>query len=250
MEILWSHGEATAEQIRDLLPDRPHDSTVRTLLRILESKGYVIRQGPGRPLLYKAVVSRSKAQRTALQRLLGRLFGGSPEALALRLLEDRHLTPAQFEEIARNASNPLIRVPTRPSSSSRKPSQTPPGRPRRRRPEMIADWFAMLQTDRPVVGPGRRCDREGHAPLPPRHGDPRHPRPKACPDPLGALECGPARLDPATGRDARLSRDSASPACRLRKVRQAPATHRPERIRRTRPIAARPTSHAFRRRPS
>lgn len=105
MEILWSHGDATAEQIRELLPDRPHDSTVRTLLRILESKGCVVREGPGRPLLYKAVVSRSKAQRTALRRLLGRLFGGSPEALALRLLEDRHLSPEQFEAIARSASS-------------------------------------------------------------------------------------------------------------------------------------------------
>lgn len=104
MEILWSHGEVTAEQIREILPDRPHDSTVRTLLRILESKGYVTREGPGRPIVYKAVVSRSKAQRTAVRRLLGRLFGGSPEALALRLLEDRHLSPEQFEAIARSAS--------------------------------------------------------------------------------------------------------------------------------------------------
>lgn len=104
MEVLWSHGDLTAERIRESLPDRPHDSTVRTLLRILESKGYVRREGPGRPLVYKAVVSRSKAQRTALRRLLGRLFGGSPEALAMRLLEDRHLSPEQFEEIARSAS--------------------------------------------------------------------------------------------------------------------------------------------------
>jgi BlaI family transcriptional regulator, penicillinase repressor len=123
MEILWSHGEATAEQIRDLLPDRPHDSTVRTLLRILESKGYLIRRGPGRPLIYQAVVSRSKAQRTALQRLLGRLFRGSPEALALRLLEDRHLTPAQFEEIARNASTPPTESQPPSPSSSRKPAR-------------------------------------------------------------------------------------------------------------------------------
>ena len=41
MEVVWSHGDASAEQIRDLLPDRPHDSTVRTLLRILEAKGYL-----------------------------------------------------------------------------------------------------------------------------------------------------------------------------------------------------------------
>jgi BlaI family transcriptional regulator, penicillinase repressor len=106
MEILWSHGKVTADQIREMLPDRPHDSTVRTMMRILESKGYVARVGPGRPLFYKAVVSRSKAQRTAVRGLLGRLFGGSPAALALRLLEDRHLTPQQFAEIARNAPSP------------------------------------------------------------------------------------------------------------------------------------------------
>jgi predicted transcriptional regulator len=105
MEILWSNARVTAEQIREFLPDRPHDSTVRTLLRILESKGYVARVGKGRPLFYKATVSRSKAQGTALRRLLRRLFGGSPEALALRLLEDRHLTPKQFQEIAREATS-------------------------------------------------------------------------------------------------------------------------------------------------
>jgi BlaI family transcriptional regulator, penicillinase repressor len=116
MEVLWSHGSATSEQIRELLHDRPHDSTVRTLLRILESKGYVVREGPGRPLVYKAVVSRSKAQRTALHRLLGRFFGGSPEALALRLIEDQHLTPAQLEELARTATD---------SFSQRKPSTRP-----------------------------------------------------------------------------------------------------------------------------
>jgi BlaI family transcriptional regulator, penicillinase repressor len=119
MEVLWSHGDATAEQIRDLLSDRPHDSTVRTVLRILESKGYVARQGPGRPLVYKAVVSRSKAQRTALRRLLGRLFGGSPQALALRLLEDHHLTPEQFDEIARGTGSPAPESGADSSSSSR-----------------------------------------------------------------------------------------------------------------------------------
>ena len=104
MEVLWAHGDTSAEQIRDLLPDRPHDSTVRTLLRILEAKGHVARLGPGRPLRYKATVSRTKMQRTALRRLLGRLFGGSPQALALQLLEDQHLTPEQLEEIARLGS--------------------------------------------------------------------------------------------------------------------------------------------------
>jgi BlaI family transcriptional regulator, penicillinase repressor len=126
MEAVWSHGEVTAEQVRDLLPDRPHDSTVRTLLRILGEKGYIARTGPGRPVRYRAVVSRAKVQRTALHRLLGRLFGGSPQALALRLLEDRHLTPAQLEEIARlaakDSTEPLDQstAPTAESKRSRK----------------------------------------------------------------------------------------------------------------------------------
>jgi BlaI family transcriptional regulator, penicillinase repressor len=116
MEILWSQGPAAAERVREYLPDRPHDSTVRTMLRILESKGYVARVGPGRPLVYEAVCSRAKAQRTALRAILARLFGGSPEALAMRLLEDRHLTPEQFEEIVRRA--------TSTSTASRKNSRS------------------------------------------------------------------------------------------------------------------------------
>src|SRR5262245_36144532 len=123
MEVLWSHGEATSEQIRDVLPDRPHDSTVRTLLRILEEKGYVARQGAGRPLRYKAMVSRTKAQRTALRRLMGRLFSGSPEALALRLLEDRHLTPEQFEEIARRVSDSSLEPGSRRHTSKPAPQR-------------------------------------------------------------------------------------------------------------------------------
>lgn len=134
MDVLWSHGDATAEQIGDLLPDRPHDSTVRTVLRILESKGYVARRGPGRPLVYQAVVSRSKAQRSALRRLLSRLFGGSPQALALRLLEDHHLTPEQFQEIASRTGSPAPESGANSSSSRRAAgSQTGPrtegGRP-------------------------------------------------------------------------------------------------------------------------
>ena len=41
MEILWELQQATAEQVRERLPDNPHDSTVRTLLRVLKVKGQV-----------------------------------------------------------------------------------------------------------------------------------------------------------------------------------------------------------------
>ena len=41
MEILWQTGDCTAEAVREALPDHPHDSTVRTMLRVLKDKGYV-----------------------------------------------------------------------------------------------------------------------------------------------------------------------------------------------------------------
>jgi BlaI family transcriptional regulator, penicillinase repressor len=116
MGVLWSHRSATAEQVRDLLPDRPHDSTVRTLLRILETKGYVAREGPGRPAHYRALVSQAKAQRSALHSLLIQLFGGSPQALVQRLIDDLKLTPEEFQELAHQPPPKEDPIPARLSA--------------------------------------------------------------------------------------------------------------------------------------
>jgi predicted transcriptional regulator len=101
MGVIWQHGEATAEQVRGALPGRPHDSTVRTMLRILVRKGYLRREAVGKAHSYRAAVARSAAQRTALRGLLRRLFAGSAEDLVLRLIEDEQLTPAQLDELRR-----------------------------------------------------------------------------------------------------------------------------------------------------
>ncbi|MGC8639785.1 MAG: BlaI/MecI/CopY family transcriptional regulator, partial [Isosphaeraceae bacterium] len=92
--------------------------TVRTLLRILETKKYVARVGTGRPTLYRALVSQAKAQRTALHWLLVRLFGGSPQALVQRLLDDRKLTPEEFQELVREFTP--TEQPTPPATSIRR----------------------------------------------------------------------------------------------------------------------------------
>jgi predicted transcriptional regulator len=99
MAVLWKRGEARADEIRRELADEPHDSTVRTLLRVLESKGYVKHVKRGKAFVYRAAVHQAKAQRQAILRLVKQFFGGSPEALVLRLLEDEQLTPEQLEEL-------------------------------------------------------------------------------------------------------------------------------------------------------
>ena len=99
MDALWRFGNATADQVRAALPDQPHDSTVRTLLRILEAKGYVAHSARGKSYLYRARIERSQAQKSAVRQFLARLFGGSAESLVLRLIEDEALTPEKLEEI-------------------------------------------------------------------------------------------------------------------------------------------------------
>ena len=99
MEVLWEHGPVTAEQVREILPLALHDSTVRTMLRVLESKGYVRHTRKGRSFVFRAAVGRVHAERTALRSMLKRFFGGSAETLVVRLIEDEQLTAEQFDQL-------------------------------------------------------------------------------------------------------------------------------------------------------
>ncbi len=103
MNVLWTNGPSTAEAVREALKDRPHDSTVRTLLRILKKKGYVRILGQ-QPAVYEATVGRSDVQIKATRSLLTRFFGGSVEALVMRLVEDEELTVEQLAELRKSLS--------------------------------------------------------------------------------------------------------------------------------------------------
>jgi predicted transcriptional regulator len=103
MDALWRLGESTADQIRESVPGSPHDSTVRTLLRILEAKGYVTHEARGKAYFYRAAVERRKAQRQVLQGVLKRFFAGSAEDLVIRLIEDEQLRPGQLDKLLRSA---------------------------------------------------------------------------------------------------------------------------------------------------
>ena len=78
MDVIWRLGEATAEQVREGMEDRPHDSTIRTLLRVLESKGYVTHEARGKAYLYRAAIGRQKVQGHALGSVLRNSSGGRP----------------------------------------------------------------------------------------------------------------------------------------------------------------------------
>ena len=91
MEVLWERGSATAAEVRDALTDELAYNTVLTILRRMEEKGYVGREEEGRAHRYFPLVEREAAGDSALQRLLGKLFRGSPELLLTHLVSDRAL---------------------------------------------------------------------------------------------------------------------------------------------------------------
>ena len=98
MEILWAQGQATADEVRAALGDDSHDSTVRTLLRVLKSKGY-LKITRRQPAVFKPSVPRSDVQQSAARSMLNRFFNGAADQLILRLLEDEHLTADRLEEL-------------------------------------------------------------------------------------------------------------------------------------------------------
>jgi predicted transcriptional regulator len=106
MACLWRSGPATADRIREQLDGCPHDSSVRTLLRVLEAKGYIRHEVAGKAYVYTAAVSRRAAQSRAARGLLDRLFRGSAADLVLRLLEDEEISPEELRELADQARSP------------------------------------------------------------------------------------------------------------------------------------------------
>ena len=98
MAVLWDLGPATVADVRDRLADPLAYTTVLTVLRTLEAKGYVGHVEEGRAHRYHTLVDRDAAGRSALRRLLGTVFGGSPELLLTNLVEARG---ADAAEVAR-----------------------------------------------------------------------------------------------------------------------------------------------------
>ena len=93
MAVLWELGSATVAEVREQLDDALAYTTVLTMLRILEEKGHVRHEGEGRAHRYYPLVERQAAGRSALRRVVQKLFGGSPELLLTQLVSDRDVTP-------------------------------------------------------------------------------------------------------------------------------------------------------------
>ena len=102
MDILYQRGKASANEVRDGMPDAPSYSAVRAMLRVLEEKGHVKHQEEGMKYVYAPVVAAGKAKRSAVKHVLDTFFQGSAEQAVAALLDvsSSRLTREELDRMA------------------------------------------------------------------------------------------------------------------------------------------------------
>jgi len=102
MEYVWAHGPCTAEACREGLADRHpmKDSTIRTLLRRLEAKGYLKHDVDGRTFLYRPVEAPQTVAARAVEQIIDKLCGGSVEELLVGMVDHEVLDRRQLQRLA------------------------------------------------------------------------------------------------------------------------------------------------------
>jgi predicted transcriptional regulator len=99
MAVLWRRGSGTVAEVRDVLSDDFARTTVLTVLRTLEEKGYVTHTAEGKAHRYAPTVEPEAAGRSALARILETMFGGSPERLLAQLVSDRRMDRRKLRQL-------------------------------------------------------------------------------------------------------------------------------------------------------
>ena len=109
MSVLWDLGEATVTEVRDRVDPELAYTSVSTMIRTLELKGFVShRRGEGKTHVYAPTVDPETAGESTLSRVLDKIYGGSPIKMLAHLVEQRTLSAA---ELARMRA--LLKAPAR-----------------------------------------------------------------------------------------------------------------------------------------
>ena len=103
MSFCWSNGSSTAEDVRTSLVERHpmKDSTVRTVLRRLEGKGYLTHSVEGRTYRYRPVDRGEKVAAQAVSRIVDRFCNGSLEQLLVGMVDNEVIDGKELERLAK-----------------------------------------------------------------------------------------------------------------------------------------------------
>lgn len=103
MDVIWKRSSGTAEDIREALAARHpmKDSTVRTVLKRLEEKGYLAHRVEGRTNVYRGLTAPQNVAVRAVRQIIDRLCGGSIEQLLVGMVDDEVLDEQELQRLAK-----------------------------------------------------------------------------------------------------------------------------------------------------
>jgi BlaI family transcriptional regulator, penicillinase repressor len=101
MQLVWAHAPVTAEMVRERLDRRLKESTVRTVLRRLEEKGYVSHSVEGRTYVFQARDDRQRVAAKAVRRVAEWFCNGSIEEVLIGIVDSRMLDKEQLETLSK-----------------------------------------------------------------------------------------------------------------------------------------------------
>jgi len=101
LEVLFRNGSATASDVLAQLPDAPTYTTVRGLLRVLETKGHIRHEEDGGRYVYFPTMTKQRAAKSVLRNVVSTFFDGSPaQAMAALLGGDRKLSEEELDRLS------------------------------------------------------------------------------------------------------------------------------------------------------
>ncbi|HEY1283938.1 MAG TPA: BlaI/MecI/CopY family transcriptional regulator [Steroidobacteraceae bacterium] len=100
LNLVWKHGSSTADAVQKLIGRPLKESTVRTVLRRLEAKGYLSHTLDGRTYIYKAVEGRGRAVARAVKRLVDRFCNGSVEEALVGMVDAQIVDRRELQRLA------------------------------------------------------------------------------------------------------------------------------------------------------
>ena len=103
MKLVWQRGAATVRDVYEALLERRKIAytTVMTMMKILETKGYLKKRRQDRAFLYRAAHPKNQIIGGMIREFIDRVFNGSAEPLLVHLVKSRHLSEKDLQKIAR-----------------------------------------------------------------------------------------------------------------------------------------------------
>jgi len=100
MQLVWTRGPITAEDVREQLPRKLKESTVRTVLRRLEAKNYVTHEVDGRTYVYRAAEARGQVAAKAMKRVVDWFCNGSVDEVLVGMVDAKMIDRQQLLALA------------------------------------------------------------------------------------------------------------------------------------------------------